>query len=139
MAFKQAVVEHIGIAAFNVNESDLMSAATNINGMLVFIGIISFQCAFNFSMGPVLWILVSEVFPTKVRAFAIPFCGFIASIFGGVIVPLFFPWQLETLGAAYTFALYMVFSLAGLVFVLKKIPETKNKTIEQIELELSRR
>ena len=137
LAFKQTVIEHIGLAAFTVNESELMSAATNINGMLVFIGIISFQCAFNFSMGPVLWILVSEIFPTKVRAFAIPFCGFIASIFGGVIVPLFFPWQLETLGAAYTFALYMVFSLAGLVFVLNKIPETKNKTIEEIELELS--
>ena len=139
LTFKQAVIDNIGIAAFNANEVVLMSAATNINGMMVFIGVISFQCAFNFSMGPVLWILFSEIFPTKVRGFAIPFCGFIASIFGGVIVPLFFPWQLENLGAAYTFALYMLFSLAGLVFVLMKIPETKNKSIEEIELELSRR
>ncbi|MBU2869477.1 MFS transporter [Colwellia sp. E2M01] len=139
LAFKQAVIEHIGLAAFTLNESDLMSAATNINGILVFIGIISLLCAHNFSMGPILWILLSEIFPTKVRAFAIPFCGFIASVFGGVIVPLFFPWQLETLGAAYTFALYMVFSLLGLAFVLKKVPETKNKTIEEIELELSKK
>ena len=138
LAFKHAVIDQIGLVAYTANESNLMAAATNINGMLVFTGIISFQCAFNFSMGPVLWILVSEIFPTKVRAFAIPFCGFIASIFGGVIVPLFFPWQLENLGAAYTFALYMVFSLAGLIFVLKKIPETKNKSIEEIELELRR-
>lgn len=137
LTFKQAIIDQIGLSAFTSNESEIMSAATNINGMLVFIGIISFQCAFNFSMGPVLWILISEIFPTKVRAFAIPLCGFTASVFGGVIVPLFFPWQLETLGAAYTFALYMAFSLAGAIFVLKKIPETKNKTIEEIELELS--
>lgn len=137
LAFKKAVIDNIGMTAFTLNEGALMTAATDINGMMIFIGVISFQCAFNFSMGPVLWILFSEIFPTKVRGFAIPFCGFIASIFGGVLVPLFFPWQLENLGAAYTFALYMLFSLAGLVFVLKKIPETKNKTIEEIELELA--
>ena len=139
LAFKQAVIDAIGVGAFNANEVVLMSAATYINGMMVFVGVISFQCAFNFSMGPILWILFSEIFPTKVRGFAIPFCGFIASIFGGVVVPLFFPWQLENLGAAYTFGLYMLISLAGLVFVLKKIPETKNKSIEEIEIELTSR
>lgn len=138
LLFKRAVIDNIGLAAFTANEVMLMSAATNINGLMVFIGVISFQCAFNFSMGPVLWILFSEIFPTKVRGFAIPFCGFIASVFGGVLVPFMFPWQLENLGAAYTFALYMLFSLAGLIFVLKKIPETKNKSIEEIENELSR-
>lgn len=137
LSFKKAVINEIGLYAFNANEALIMSAATNINGLMVFIGVISFQCAFNFSMGPVLWILFSEIFPTRVRGFAIPFCGFIASVFGGVLVPLFFPWQLENLGAAYTFAMYMLFSLAGLIFVLKKIPETKNKSIEQIEYELT--
>lgn len=136
LAFKHALDAQIGHAALVANESVIMTVATSIRGTMVFIGIISFQCAYNFAMGPVVWILMSEVFPTKVRSFAIPFCGFIASVFGGVLVPLFFPWQLENLGAAATFAIYMGFCTVGILFVWKRVPETKNKTIEEIELEL---
>jgi amino acid transporter len=85
----------------------------------------------------VVWILLSEVFTTKVRAVAIPLCGFVASVFGGIIVPLFFPWQLENMGAVSTFSVYLVCCLIGLIFAYKVIPETKNKTIEQIEIELA--
>lgn len=135
--FKQAIEQNIGRDAFINYENQIMTAATDINGMLVLIGIISFQCAYNFSLGPIVWILISEVFSTKVRAVAIPFCGFIASIFGGVVIPTFFPWQLANMGAVATFGLYFVCCIIGLLFSMKFIPETKNKTIEEIEEELS--
>ncbi len=135
--FKQAVESQIGRESFVKFESSIMTAATSINGIMVLIGIISFQCAYNFSLGPVVWILLSEVFTTKVRAVAIPLCGFVASVFGGVVVPLFFPWQLENMGAVSTFGLYLVCCVIGLLFSYKVIPETKNKTIEEIEQELA--
>ncbi|MCF2950022.1 MFS transporter [Paraglaciecola aquimarina] len=135
--FKQAIENKIGREQLVAYESSIMTAATTINGLMVLLGIISFQCAYNFSLGPVVWILLSEVFTTKVRAVAIPLCGFVASVFGGIIVPLFFPWQLENMGAVSTFSVYLVCCFIGLIFAYKVIPETKNKTIEQIELELA--
>ncbi|MGJ8679312.1 sugar porter family MFS transporter [Paraglaciecola sp.] len=135
--FKQALETHIGRDALVKLEGDLMTAATSINGMMVLLGIVSFQCAYNFSLGPVVWILLSEVFTTKVRAVAIPFCGFVASVFGGILVPLFFPWQLENTGAVSTFSVYLICCVVGLLFAYKVIPETKNKSIEEIELELT--
>ncbi|MGJ8694163.1 MAG: MFS transporter [Thalassotalea sp.] len=135
--FKQALENQIGRESLVKFENSLMTAATSINGMMVLIGIISFQCAYNFSLGPVVWILLSEVFTTKVRAVAIPLCGFVASVFGGIIVPKFFPWQLENMGAVSTFGLYLICCVIGLLFSYKMIPETKNKSIEEIEMELS--
>jgi hypothetical protein len=44
-----------------------------------------------------------------------------------------FPWELATFGAAFTFFTYAVFALIGLVFVLRYLPETKGKTLEQIQ------
>lgn len=136
--FKQAITEQIGRDAFVNFEGSLMTAATSINGLLILIGIIGVQCSYNFSIGPVVWILLSEIFTTKVRAVAIPLCGFILTVFGGILVPLFFPWLLENVGATSTFTVPLVCCVIGLYFSYKVIPETKNKTIEEIEKELTR-
>lgn len=135
--FKQALEQQIGRDTLVKFENDLMTASTNINGVMVLVALISFQCAYNFSLGPIVWILLSEIFSTKVRAVAIPLCGFVASVFGGILVPALFPWQLENLGVVYTFSVYLISCFIGLLFAMKMIPETKNKTIEQIEEELT--
>ncbi|WP_448250151.1 MFS transporter [Thalassotalea agariperforans] len=131
--FKAAVINLIGQSNFTLIETDLLFAATDIQGMLVLIGIVVFVCSYNFSLGPILWILFSEIFPTKVRAIAITSSALVATIFGGIIVPTFFPWQLENLGATLTFLVYGSFCLIGFVIMAKLIPETKGKTIEEIE------
>ncbi|KMT66700.1 sugar porter family MFS transporter [Catenovulum maritimum] len=131
--FKQAVIAAIGQADFVKVENDLLLMATNMQGMLVLAGIITFVCAYNFSLGPILWILFSEIFPTKVRAVAITSSALVATIFGGIVVPTFFPWQLENLGATNTFLAYAVFCIIGFVIMAKIAPETKGKTIEEIE------
>ncbi|WP_017446664.1 MFS transporter [Gayadomonas joobiniege] len=133
IAFKNAVVGAIGQDAFVAIESDLLVAATQIQGMLVLAGIITFVCSYNFSLGPILWILFSEIFPTKVRAIAITSSALIATIFGGILVPTLFPWQLENFGAAYTFLAYAGFCILGFIVMAKIMPETKGKTIEEIE------
>jgi hypothetical protein len=52
------------------------------------------------------------------------------------VVQWVFPWELEVLGSATTFLLYGVFALLGLVFIVRVIPETKGKSLEELEAQL---
>lgn len=137
--FKSTVLELLGKQQYDLIESDLLVHAVTMNGALVLAGLMLFVCSYNFSVGPILWILFSEVFPTKVRAVAITSSAFIASVFGGVLVPAMFPWQVENLGSATTFLIYSGFCVGGLLLMTILCPETKNKTIEEIEQELAAR
>ncbi|HMB41753.1 MAG TPA: MFS transporter, partial [Balneolaceae bacterium] len=90
------------------------------------------------SIGPVMWVMFSELFPLRVRGLAISFAGFINSAVS-FLVQLVFPWELATLGNSITFLIYGLFAFAGLIFVLKIVPETKNRTLEEIENQLVRK
>jgi len=92
----------------------------------------SFIAAFQFSVGPVMWVLFSEIFPIALRGIAIPSFAFITSILS-YFVQQFFPWQLTVMGASAIFVSYAVMAGIGLVALFFKLPETKNKTIEEIE------
>jgi sugar porter (SP) family MFS transporter len=103
-----------------------------INSWMVLGGILGFVASFAISVGPVMWVLFSELFPNTIRGLAISFIGFINSAVS-FSVQLVFPWQLENLGSAGTFIIYGAFGLIGLVFVLVFLPETKGKSLEELE------
>jgi len=119
-------------------ETDLVAAAIEINATLVLIGILGFVACFAVSLGPVMWVLFSELFPNYIRGIAISFVGLINS---GVsfLVQLVFPWELANVGSATTFLIYGILAAIGLVVVNRIVPETKGKTLEELELELVRR
>ena len=79
-----------------------------------------------------MWVLFSELFPNRIRGLAISFVGLINSAvsFG---VQLIFPWELASFGSATTFLIYGLFAAAGLVFVLAVLPETKGRSLEELE------
>jgi MFS family permease len=79
-----------------------------------------------------MWVLFSELFPNSVRGLAISFVGLINSAvsFG---VQLVFPWELESLGNSTTFLIYGVFAIAGMIFVLRVLPETKGRSLEALQ------
>jgi len=132
-AFKNALRGAIGETQVRDYSSVLLQKAAQINATLILLGIMSFIAAFQFSVGPIMWVLFSEIFPTAVRGVAIPAFAFITSIVS-YFVTQFFPWQLSTLGAANTFMSYVVMVVIGLVAIYRWLPETKNKTIEEVEL-----
>jgi sugar porter (SP) family MFS transporter len=107
----------------------------DINATLILIGILGFVAGFAFSLGPVMWVLFSELFPNRVRGIAISFVGLINSTVS-FIVQLVFPWELENFGNSMTFLIYGLFAIAGLAIVLKILPETKGKSLEELEAEL---
>lgn len=113
-------------------ESQLIGAAIDINSSLVLIGILGFIASFAISLGPVMWVLFSELFPLSVKAVAISFVGCVNSLvsFG---IQFLFPWELATIGSAPTFFIYGALALLGLVFIIFKVPETKGKSLEELE------
>jgi len=107
----------------------------DMNATMVLIGILSFVAGFGISLGPVMWVLFSELFPNRLRGIAISFCGLINSSVS-FIVQLVFPWELENFGPATTFLVYGSFAIVGLIFVMRVLPETKGRSLEQLQAEL---
>jgi sugar porter (SP) family MFS transporter len=133
--FKNELNAVLGKESTTIYESDLIKAAIKMNPMLILFAIIGFVASFAISIGPVMWVLFSELFPNRLRGIAISFVGFINS---GVsfIVQWIFPWELSTIGSAGTFLIYGIFAALGLIFIIKVIPETKGKSLEELEAQL---
>jgi sugar porter (SP) family MFS transporter len=111
---------------------------TSINHAgVVLIAIAAFVAAFAISLGPVMWVLLSEIFPNEERAAAISVVGFWNSLVSASVT-LLFPKELATWGPGGTFLCYGLLAVTGLVFILLFTPETKGKTLEELEALLAR-
>lgn len=132
VSFKQAVSELIGAASFQQLESQLITAAISVNPLLILFGILGFVACFAISIGPVMWVLFSELFPNRIRGLAISFVGLINSAIS-FLVQLLFPWQLANLGTAGTFFIYAIFAVVGLIIIVRLLPETRGKSLEELE------
>lgn len=130
--FRTAIESLIGVDAAKENLSAIVNQSISINSWLVLIGIIGFVASFAISVGPVMWVLFSELFPNTVRGLAISFAGFINSAIS-FSVQLIFPWELNTIGNTPTFLIYGIFGLVGLIFTLIWLPETRGKSLEEVE------
>ena len=102
------------------------------NGPWVLIFILGYIASFAASLGPIPWVMISEIFPTKTRGVAMSMAVLVlwAAVY---LVTQFFPILLESIGGAFTFWIFMVNAIILLVFVWLKVPETKGKTLEEIE------
>ena len=130
--YKDTMKELLGPKVAKVYESQLIGAAIELNATLVLIGILGFIASFAISLGPVTWVLFSELFPLSIKAIAISFVGAINSLvsFG---VQFVFPWELSAIGSAPTFFIFAALGLLGLIFIIFKVPETKGKSLEELE------
>lgn len=105
------------------------------SGPWLLLFILAFIASFACSLGPIPWIMIAEIFPTKIRGAAMSLC--ILGLWLAVVaVTQFTPMLLDPvtgLGGAFTFWLFMVFAIVLLVFVWRMVPETKQRTLEEIE------
>jgi|TARA_B110000090_G_scaffold182078_1_gene207942 SP family arabinose:H+ symporter-like MFS transporter len=132
--FKNEIKAALGNKVYSKNDGAILEAATNINANLILIGILGFIACFAFSLGPVMWVLLSELYPIKYRGLAIGVIAFVNSLISS-IVQLVFPWELSNLGNALTFFLFGAVALVGFFIMLKILPETKGKSLEELEIE----
>lgn len=133
--FKNDMKSALGSQVYAKNEGAILEAATSMNATLVLIGILGFIACFAFSLGPIMWVMLSEMFPNLYRGLAIGVIGFVNS-FVSWLVQQVFPWELSNLGNAMSFFIFGVIALLGFFFLLKTLPETKGKSLEEIEKEL---
>lgn len=133
--FRSALVDTLGEDLAAELQGTLINAAIDINALLILMAILGFVASFAVSIGPVMWVLFAELFPNRLRGLAISFVGLINSA-TAFLVTLVFPWELENLGNATTFLIYGVIAAVGLVYVMRILPETKGRTLEELELEL---
>lgn len=131
LEYKAALALNLGAESARAHEGVLIQLAATMNGWLVIIGIIGFIAAFHLSIGPIMWVVFSEIVPIHVRGVAIPMFAFVTSLVSFFVQKLF-PWQLNVMGAAEIFLFYCLSGAAGLVLLWWFLPETKGKTIEQI-------
>ena len=110
-----------GLFYFNINNTYLL---------LTFI--LFFIACFAFSYGPVIWVLLSEIFPAKIRGQAMALATFSLWI-GTALVGQLTPLLLEKLSPAGTFWLFALVTTPALYLSIKIIPETKGKSLEEIE------
>ncbi|HKU88340.1 MAG TPA: sugar porter family MFS transporter [Steroidobacteraceae bacterium] len=104
---------------------------------LVLLGLLGFVACFALSLGPVMWVLLSEIFPNRVRALAISCVGLVNSTVC-FLAQLVFPWQMENLGGAQTFLIYAVFAVLGVAMLVRILPETRGRSLEELEESLVR-
>lgn len=135
IALNDALAASIGQSQALQWKGELVKATIQANAGLILVAILGFVASFAISLGPIMWVMLSELFPLHVRGIAVSVAGFINSTVS-FCVQLLFPWQLSTLGTALTFALYGLFALIGLVLTWKYVPETRNKTLEELGSQL---
>ena len=134
IAFKNDLKEALGNKVYSKNDGAILEVATSINATLILIGILGFIACFAFSLGPVMWVLLSELYPLKYRGLAIGVIAFVNSLISS-LVQLVFPWELSTLGNSLTFFIFGMIALIGFFIMLKIVPETRGKSLEELEKE----
>src|SRR5699024_4670706 len=93
---------------------------------------------FGFTWGPVLWVMLPELFPMRARGAATGLAALVLSI-GSLLVAQFFPLLTEVLPVEQVFLIFAAVGIVALIFVIKYLPETRGRSLEEIEAELRTR
>ncbi|HZK94722.1 MAG TPA: sugar porter family MFS transporter [Prolixibacteraceae bacterium] len=106
------------------------------SGVLVLVFILGYIAFFAASLGPALWVITAELFPNRLRSKGMSI-AIVSLWIACTIVTIAFPIMLEKLSGGITFLIFALICLANLVYVLKYVPETKGKTLEELEKEFT--
>ena len=109
--------------------------AAGIKGLPVLLLVLAAIGCYSMSLAPVVWVVISEIFPNRIRGAAMS-VAVMALWVACFVLTYTFPYLNKALGAAGTFWVYGGICIAGFIFVLTSLPETKGKSLEQIESDL---
>ncbi|MBC3759194.1 MFS transporter [Hyunsoonleella sp. SJ7] len=138
IVFKNTLAEILGVESARDNSGVIFKETAHMNAMLILLSILTFIAAFNFSIGPIMWVLLSEIFPISNRGVAIPLFALISSTVSA-LVQFLFPLEMEHFGATITFIIYAAIVLVGVIILYKYLVETKGLSLEEIQAKLQRK
>ena len=127
----------LGIVAFAFSTGEVIDLAsgeiamTDGMGQLAFIAAMTYAFLFNMTWGPVMWVLLGEMFPNQIRGAALAAAGFFQWM-ANFLVVWSFPIFLASIGLALSFGIYAIFALISLFFIVKFVRETKGVELEDM-------
>ncbi|MHC1663753.1 sugar porter family MFS transporter [Stenotrophomonas geniculata] len=101
-------------------------------GTLALVAANAYVVFFNLSWGPVMWVMLGEMFPNQIRGSALAVAG-AAQWTSNFVVTVTFPMLLAAAGLAATYGIYLVAAVISVIFVVRHVHETKGKELEQME------
>ncbi len=107
-----------------------------MTGVLMVALVVAAISCYAMTLGPVTWTLLAEIFPHRIRGIAMATCTFALWV-GCCTLTFFFPPMNATLGTYGSFWVYAAICICTFVFLLRRCPETKGKSLEQLEKELT--
>jgi SP family sugar porter-like MFS transporter len=107
----------------------------HVSGWPMLILIVSAIACYAMTFGPVIWVILSEIFPNRIRGAAMA-VGTMSLWIACFLLTYTFPLLNNWLNTSGTFWLYAFICISGFIFIYKKLPETKGKSLEELELEL---
>ncbi len=129
----------IGTAGMFIGLSVLgLTIYTGQIGVISLVAVLTFVGSFAMSMGPVVWVVISELFPNAVRSAAMSIAVAAQWLFNGIVANLFplvnkSAMNSEQFNGALPYAIFAFFCIAAFIFVWRFMPETKGKSLEEIE------
>jgi len=120
-------------AMFEALGSGSHTGGGTTTGIVTLVGLVVFIASFAFSLGPVVWTIINEIFPSHIRGKAVAVATG-ANWFSAWLVAQFFLSLVGLISEAGTFWLFAAFCIATLVFVQRVVPETKGRSLEELEL-----
>ena len=108
------------------------ATSTTVGGIVTVIALVVFIASFAFSMGPIVWTLISEIYPNRVRGRAISVATAVNWL-SAFLVSQFFLSVVDAIGESKTFFLFSALCIVSFVFVYRLVPETKGRSLEEIQ------
>lgn len=108
------------------------ATSTTVGGIVTVVALVVFIASFAFSMGPVVWTLIAEIYPNRVRGRAISVATAVNWL-AAFLVAQFFLSVVDAIGESTTFFIFSALCVASYVFVWRLVPETKGHSLEEIQ------
>ncbi|API92989.1 MFS transporter [Virgibacillus pantothenticus] len=136
---KLLLIGNIGM----VSSLIIMSAFIHMVGLAssawIIVGCLTtFIIFFAFTWGPVVWVMLPELFPMRARGAATGIATLCLSL-GSLLVAQFFPMLTEVISIKFVFLIFAAIGVMAMLFVIKYLPETRGRSLEEIEVELRKR
>jgi sugar porter (SP) family MFS transporter len=119
------------LAVLGLAFRDAGSGTTGSLALITVVCLAVYIVFFAFSLGPIVWLMISEIYPLRNRAQAMA-VSTAANWGANFLVSLTFPILTTRLGSSHTFFIYAALGVVTLIFVIARVPETKGKTLEEI-------
>jgi MFS family permease len=122
----------VGLAFAFLDESATAGGASSVVGIITLVSLVVYIASFAFSLGPVVWTVIAEIYPSSIRGRAVSVAT-AANWAAAFVVSMTFLNLLDAIGETATFLLFAVLCAVTFVWIARKVPETRGKSLEEIQ------